>query len=345
MAVCALSKAKGMDIKMKRTDQEITGKNRILKELAANGRKRISREAGSGDAGNREEKQEGEEDGSADEGEAQSNAALEKPMERNHLDANQFQKEKKEKESGAGLVPIQTGQAQATAFAAPSFSFVRSQIAAQPSKDKKTDSSKRQSWNMVIDSGRENGKTRQKAGSVQDANDSQDAKTILETGKEDALRDLKAWLFKENIRMEALRKEIEEMQTELEKEKKKFTEYVQAKESSMEMDKKRLEQENRFFDQKMKILQGGFEQLEEDRRSLRREWDKFDQNKDNMFAHYETTEMLFRGVNSFLALKKRYKDLIKMFHPDNVAGDHEMVQLINQEYEALKKAYDIGMQA
>ena len=135
MAVCALSKAKGMDIKMKRTDQEITGKNRILKELAANGRKRISREAGSGDAGNREEKQEGEEDGSADEGEA-------KPMERNHLDANQFQKEKKEKESGAGLVPIQTGQAQATAFAAPSFSFVRSQISAQPSKDKKTDSSK-----------------------------------------------------------------------------------------------------------------------------------------------------------------------------------------------------------
>ena len=50
--------------------------------------------------------------------------------------------------------------------------------------------------------------------------------------------------------------------------------------------------------------------------------------------------MLFRGVNSFLALKKRYKDLIKMYHPDNVAGDHEMVQLINREYEELKKGYE-----
>ena len=34
-----------------------------------------------------------------------------------------------------------------------------------------------------------------------------------------------------------------------------------------------------------------------------------------------------------------------MFHPDNVAGDQEMVQLINREYEELKKAYEVGLQA
>ena len=31
--------------------------------------------------------------------------------------------------------------------------------------------------------------------------------------------------------------------------------------------------------------------------------------------HSEVAEMLFSGVNSFLTLKKRYKDLMKMFHP------------------------------
>lgn len=165
------------------------------------------------------------------------------------------------------------------------------------------------------------------------------------------LKELKAWFFQENIRMEMLRKEIEEGQAQLERDKGQFEAYVTAKESSLEMDRKRLEQENRFFDQKMKILQGGFEQLEEDRRRFQKEKDKFDACKEvygetqDVFKRYEMTEMLFRGVNSFLALKKRYKDLIKMFHPDNVAGDHEMVQLINREYEELKKAYEVEMQA
>ncbi len=160
-----------------------------------------------------------------------------------------------------------------------------------------------------------------------------------------------AKLQEERLRMETQQKELEKMRKQLERDKQQFAEYVKAKESSIDMDRKRLEQENRFFDQKMKILQGGFEQLEEDRRKFQKEKDKFDAGKEiyvetqDAFKRYEMTEMLFRGVNSFLALKKRYKDLIKMFHPDNVAGDHEMVQLINREYEELKKAYEVGMQA
>ncbi len=174
---------------------------------------------------------------------------------------------------------------------------------------------------------------------------------VIREGSEEELRALKAWLFKENIRMETLRKEMEEEKEQLARDRKRFAEESRAKEGSIEQDRKRLEQENRFFDQKMKILQGGFEQLEADRRQFRKEKDKFDAckevygEKQDVFKRYEVTEMLFRGVNSFLALKKRYKDLIKMFHPDNVAGDHEMVQLINKEYEELKKAYEVGKQA
>lgn len=178
-----------------------------------------------------------------------------------------------------------------------------------------------------------------------------DEETVLQDEGEEEMRELKAWLFKENIRIEMLRKEMQEMQERLEQDKKKFAEDIKSKENSIEMDRKRLEQENRFFDQKMKILQGGFEQLEADKRKFQKERDKFNackevyDEKQDIFKHYEVTEVLFRGVNSFLALKKRYRDLIKMFHPDNVAGDHEMVQLINKEYEELKKAYEIGKQA
>jgi len=28
--------------------------------------------------------------------------------------------------------------------------------------------------------------------------------------------------------------------------------------------------------------------------------------------------MLFRGINNPLALRKRYRDLVKIFHPDNL---------------------------
>ncbi len=174
---------------------------------------------------------------------------------------------------------------------------------------------------------------------------------ILLGGEEEELKKLKIWLFKENIRMDMLRNELIEMQEALEKEKEQFGEELRYHKVKMERDRKLLEQENRFFDQKMKILQGGFEQLDMDRRKFQKEKDKFHARKEvygerqDFFKNSSTVEMLFRGVNSFLALKKRYKDLIKMFHPDNVAGDHEMVQLINREYEELKKAYEVGKQA
>ena len=58
---------------------------------------------------------------------------------------------------------------------------------------------------------------------------------------------------------------------------------------------------------------------------------------------YDALDLLFRGVNNPLALKKRYKDLMKMFHPDNISGDAQMVQLINEEYSMLCRQFDISM--
>ncbi len=49
----------------------------------------------------------------------------------------------------------------------------------------------------------------------------------------------------------------------------------------------------------------------------------------------DDADVLFAGVNSPMALKKRYRDLLKIYHPDNVAGDSRVVLVINQEYERL----------
>ena len=44
----------------------------------------------------------------------------------------------------------------------------------------------------------------------------------------------------------------------------------------------------------------------------------------------------FCGVSSLSALKKRYRDLMKVYHPDNENGDETTVLYINKEYEKLK---------
>ena len=46
-------------------------------------------------------------------------------------------------------------------------------------------------------------------------------------------------------------------------------------------------------------------------------------------------ELFFIGVESKTALKKRYKQLLKIYHPDNLCGDTETLQEINRVYHRL----------
>ena len=52
-------------------------------------------------------------------------------------------------------------------------------------------------------------------------------------------------------------------------------------------------------------------------------------------------EFFFIGVESKSALKKRYKQLLKIYHPDNLCGDTETLQEINREYDRLLKQYEL----
>ncbi len=175
-------------------------------------------------------------------------------------------------------------------------------------------------------------------------------KTLIDGSKEE-LDALKVWLFKENIRLEMERNELKRLETKFLKEKQQFQSEMTAVNRKLVLERTRLKQDEVFFDKKMDILKNGFMQLDMDRQKLEKEQAAFEKTKNAHTAYQrqeknlDMAQMLFQGVRSQLALKKRYKDLIKMFHPDNIAGDHEMVLIINSVYEELKKEYEVGRRA
>lgn len=167
---------------------------------------------------------------------------------------------------------------------------------------------------------------------------------ILVSGKEDELNQLKAWLFKENIRIETERIELKRMSEKFQKEREQFRDEMTELNQRIVTERKRLKQDEMFFDKKMDILKNGFIQLDAERKEFERNKIKFEAAKEqgSDSGSSVTVQMLFKGTNSILALKKRYRELLKLYHPDNMSGDTEMVMLINKAYEEKKKEYEVG---
>lgn len=179
----------------------------------------------------------------------------------------------------------------------------------------------------------------------------QDFDKTLKESSLDELKELKAWLFKENIRIETEKSDLKHLKENFQKEKQQFLSEINEINRKIDMEQKRLKQDEIFFEKKMDILKNGFVQLDAERKQFEKEKMNFDARKEahesymKQEKNIDTAKLLFQGVKSQLALKKRYRDLLKMFHPDNIAGDHEMVILINSVYEELKTEYEMGKQA
>ena len=167
---------------------------------------------------------------------------------------------------------------------------------------------------------------------------------ILLNGDMDELAKLKLWLFKESVRLENKESALAEQYEKLEAEELAFKERMDKEERKLENATKKLANEKALFDQRLSILNHGFEQLSVDKKKLQAEHIRLEREKACQRQNeYDALDLLFRGADNPLAIKKRYKDLMKMFHPDNVCGDEDMVQLINEEYSALCRQYDMGM--
>lgn len=136
------------------------------------------------------------------------------------------------------------------------------------------------------------------------------------------------------------RRALEEQKHRLEIEQRAFTKRV-------EIEDRRLEQQQRLFDMKFKILEEELVKLATEKQHIERQKAFYNRVKEfethNAEAESQKNivkgELFFTGVGSKQSLKKRYKDLIKIYHPDNLDGDKRTLQEINREYDQLSKVF------
>lgn len=154
------------------------------------------------------------------------------------------------------------------------------------------------------------------------------------------------WCFQEAVELERKKKALDEKQREFEEAQRSFERQKREFRFKQEMEDKRLEQKERLLDMKRRILEeelrklaGEKEQVEQEKRF----YENQRQNNKNGWQNGQEEkqapagDFFFKGIENELALKKRYKDLIKIYHPDNLDGDTYTLQEINREYEKLKE--------
>lgn len=172
----------------------------------------------------------------------------------------------------------------------------------------------------------------------------------IDSMSEEELKKLKRFLFEERIRIMQENEKQKEVYNKFMKERLSFQQEMKALNHKVLSERKRLKDESSFFEKKLQILQNGFLQLDLDRKKFERDKRLYESKRaadaasgpqNTNFYFKGQTPDFFKGVNNILGLKKRYRDLLKIFHPDNLCGDNDTVLEINKQYEALKKKMGI----
>lgn len=112
----------------------------------------------------------------------------------------------------------------------------------------------------------------------------------------------------------------------------------------------RMAREKDLFDMKWKVLETETQKLADDKQKFEREKAfyskvlKFNEEnpKSEGVEQITSAQIFFIGVGSEKSLKKRYKDLLKIYHPDNLGGDTGTIQEINREYDELCKKMQVA---
>ena len=143
------------------------------------------------------------------------------------------------------------------------------------------------------------------------------------------------------------RRQILFEEKQLKHEKKQLTVEISELKEQVEFERNRLKEEEKIIEQKKKIIEQAYSLLEADRNNIKKETRRLEIERENLKKmaasrkkEVYATGIFFRGVNNPVALKKRYKELIKIYHPDNVNGDTDILQKINEEYEELRQRFD-----
>ena len=144
--------------------------------------------------------------------------------------------------------------------------------------------------------------------------------------------ELKHFLFLESVRLSEERQEIADERRKL------------------ELDKKKLERDRELFDKQWKIVERELRQIGNDRANIAKDKAYIEKEKLNLRRLQQqvrqntanvtvcTTATFFGGVTGTANLRKRYKEFLKIYHPDN-GGDSATLLAINKEYEKVKKRF------
>lgn len=147
------------------------------------------------------------------------------------------------------------------------------------------------------------------------------------------------WIFNEYIRLQEMDKNLEDERKLIEIQKG----MLQRQQNKSLLLKKQLENQKNLFDQKWQILEKETRQLALDKEKFNREKlmykDKVYREARRSMSNAENVKIFFKGVNDTDSLKKRYKALIKIYHPDNMNGDKDLLLAIQEEYERLSRFY------
>lgn len=139
------------------------------------------------------------------------------------------------------------------------------------------------------------------------------------------------------------KKRFELQRDKLERERRDFNRQKEA-------DARIREHEERLLMMKQQVLEDELKKLANEKEHLARQREFYNrvrqyqqkQEPVKQVKRIANGDLFFCGVKNEHALKKRYKDLIKIYHPDNVNGDTEVLQEINRAYDRLRVAFSAG---
>ena len=163
----------------------------------------------------------------------------------------------------------------------------------------------------------------------------------LEAAEDGELKELKLWLFKESIRLSNEKHELEMEKRDFLTERENAREENRRYEEHLSVRTRQIRREEELIEKKHDIIKRGFDELDRDRQALNAREAAIAEREARLsegglaIDSREAECVLFRGADNILLLKKRYKDLMKMFHPDCLGGDTEMVKLLNRTYDKL----------
>lgn len=152
---------------------------------------------------------------------------------------------------------------------------------------------------------------------------------------------LKQWITKETVRIEHEKQLLEDEKADIARQKRELSNLKKEYERQKAFEAKQFEREKKLFDTKWKILENELHLVACEKQKLERKKAFYKE----VIAYKQKSDMdigvFFKGVDSEKSLKKRYKDLVKVFHPDNLNGDSDTIHEISKEYNSLRQAYGV----